>query len=100
MAQKKFACASGQSVSSTALPSQQQSQIPSPLPSAGHSPPMFRSVVAPRKAAVGLIKIMKAKIMATKKGGKPDFQCTGQMYIELTDAMANVGQVCEAVRRQ
>ena len=37
---------------------------------------------------------------ATKKGGKPDFQCTGQMYIELSDATANVGQVCEAVRGQ
>ena len=47
-----------------------------------------------------LIKIMKAKISPVKKGGKPDFQCTGQMYIELTNATANVGEVCEAVRRQ
>ena len=89
--------AGGQSVSST---SQQQSQIPSPLPSAGHGSPMFRSVVAPRKAPVSLIKIIKAKMTAAKKGGKPDFQCIGQMYIELTDATANVGQVCEAVRGQ
>ena len=37
---------------------------------------------------------------AKKPGGKPEFQCTGQMYIELTDTTANVGQVCEAVRRQ
>ena len=39
-------------------------------------------------------------IAAKKTGGKPEFQCTGQMYIELTDTTANVGQVCEAVRRQ
>ena len=83
----------------SALP-QHQSPVTSPLPSAGHGPPMFRSVIAPRKAPVTLIKIMKAKMSAAKKGGKPDFQCTGQMYIELTDATANVGQVCEAVRRQ
>lgn len=82
----------------SALPPQQSSHVVSPSPSA---PPMFRSVIAPKKAPTTLIKIMKAKMSATKKaGGKPDFQCTGQMYIELTDATANVGQVCEAVRRQ
>lgn len=88
--------AGGQSLSST--PSQQQ--VAGFLSVAGHGPPMFRSVIAPKKAAVSLIKIIKAKMSATKKGGKPDFQCTGQMYIELTDATANVGQVCENVRRQ
>lgn len=63
-------------------------------------PPMFRSVVAPKKAPVTLIKIMKAKMSVAKKGGKPDFQCTGQMYIELSLATANVGHVCEVVRKQ
>jgi len=66
-------------------------------------PPMFRSVVASRKPAVTLIKIMKAKMSPSnsKIGGKPDFTCTGQLYIiELTESTANVTQVCEAVHRQ
>ena len=95
----------GQSISST--PAASSSQHQSPLPSAsssaaaGHGPPTFRSVIAPRKVPASLIKIMKANMIAAKKtGGKPEFQCTGQMYIELTDTTANVGQVCEAVRRQ
>lgn len=84
----------GQSISST----------PSALsPASGHpGPPMFRSVVASRKPAPTLIKIMKAKMSASnsKRGGKPDFTCTGQLYIELTESTANVSHVCEAVRRQ
>ena len=63
-------------------------------------PPMFRSVVAPKKAPMALIKIMKAKMSVARKGEKPDFQCTGQMYVELTNATANVGHVCETVSRQ
>ena len=85
----------------SSLSAPQQSQHASPLIGrGGPPPPMFRSVVASKKAPVTLIKVMKAKMSAAKKGGKPDFQCTGQMYIELTDVTANVGQVCEAVRSQ
>ena len=65
--------ASGQSVSSTALPSQQQSQIPSPLLSAGHGPPMFRSVVAPRKAAVSLNKNHEGEDDGNKEGREARF---------------------------
>ena len=90
-----FARAGGQSVSSTVA----SSSLPSS--SVGHGPPMFRSVVAPKKVPTSLIKIMKAKMTLTaKKGGKPEFQCTGQMYVELTDATASVGHICEAVREQ
>ena len=85
---------SGQSVSSSPLPSS----------SAGHhgsGPPMYRSVVVPKKPSSSLIKIMTAKMKLTaKKGGKPEFQCTGEMYIELTDAKANIGHACEAVHEQ
>ena len=91
----------GQSISSTPAASSSQQQSPLPPAAAGHGPPTFRSVIAPRKVPASLIKIMKANMAAAKKpGGKPDFQCTGQMYIELTEPTANVGQVCEAVRRQ
>ena len=38
--------------------------------------------------------------VSSKRGGKPDFTYTGQLYIELTESTANVAQVCEAVRRQ
>ena len=86
----------GQSVSSTPL--QQTLSAASGHP----GPPIFRSVVASRKPAPILIKIMKAKMSLSnsKRGGKPDFACTGQLYIELTESTANVTQVCEAVRRQ
>ena len=95
----------GKSISSTPAASSSQQQLPLPSASSsaadGHGPPMFCSVIAPRKVPASLIKIMKVNMTAAKKpGGKPEFQCTGQMYIELTDTTANVGQVCEAVRRQ
>ena len=86
----------------SAARSREQSISSTPLPgsAAGHGPPIFRSVVASKKAPASLIKIMKAKMSVTRKGGKPEFQCTGQMYVELTDSTANIGQVCEYVRGQ
>jgi len=40
---------------------------------------------------------MKAKMSIIRKDGKPEFQCIRQMYIKLTDSMANIGQVCKSM---
>ena len=46
-------------------------------------PPMFRSVVAPKKAPMALIKIMKAKMSVAKKGGN-----------QISNAQARYSYVC------
>ena len=95
----------GQSISSTPAESSSQQRLPyssaSSSAAAGYGPPMFCSVIAPRKVQASLIKIVKVNMTAAKMlGGKPEFQCTGQMYIELTDTTAYVRQVCEAISRR
>ena len=35
-----------------------------------------------------------------KRGGKPGFVYTGQTYLELSEATANVSYVSEAIRKQ
>jgi len=39
-------------------------------------------------------------IAPDKRGGKPSFVCTGEIYLELSAATANVCYVSEAVRNQ
>ena len=95
MGYSPFARAGGQQSVSSISPTS-----PLPFTSASHGPPIFHCVVAPKKTPASLIKIMKAKMTTAKRGGKPDFQCIGQMYLELTEAVANVGHVREAVRGQ
>jgi len=94
--------ASGLSIS-TGFPSaarlggQSFSSTPSLASAAGHGVPILQSVV---EAPTSLIKITKAKMSITRKGGKPDFQCVEQMCVELNDSTANISQVCESVRGQ
>lgn len=63
-------------------------------------PPMYRSVVAPKRVAI-TVKIVKARIKMPKKGsGNPEFESLSQMYVELTDATANIAHVTDMVRKQ
>ena len=60
------------------LPAQQSLFAASPSSSAGHGPPILRSVVAPKKPSATLIKIMKAKMSPAKKGGSQTFSVPGR----------------------
>ena len=88
-----------------------QSIVPSVVPTSGSSvrvasvlppPPIYRSVTAPKKAPVVTIKVVKAKMKLSKRGstGNPEFDSLSQMYVELTEATANITHVTELVRNQ
>ena len=62
-------------------------------------PPVFRSVTAPRRGATFSLKVVKATIL--RKGrGKPEFQASSQMYIELTEATAYLDHIVELIRKR
>ena len=61
-------------------------------------PPIFRPVTASNKKKIW-IKIKKATLSYGKRK-KPEFDICGELYVEMTEATANVGHVCEAVRSQ
>ena len=68
--------------------------------SATPPPPIYRSVVAPKKVAI-TVKIVKARMKMPKKGsGNPEFESLSQMYVELTEATANITHVTDMVRKQ
>ena len=88
-----------------------QSIVPSVVPTSGSSvrvasvlppPPIYRSITAPKKAPVVTIKVVKAKMKLSKRGstGNPEFDSPSQMYVELTEATANITHVTELVRNQ
>lgn len=61
--------------------------------------PMFRSVIASKKITFSL-KVLKARMILTRKGKKPDFETIGQMYVDLTDSTANITHVRGKVQEQ
>ena len=81
-------------VSSTSGRSQ-QTHMQSSLPPA----PMFRSVIASKKITFSL-KVLKARMIQTRKGKKPEFETTGQMYVDLTDATANITHIRGKIQEQ
>lgn len=63
-------------------------------------PPIYRSVTAPKRVAI-TVKVVKARMKMLKKGsGNPEFESLSQMYIELTEATANITHVTEMVCKQ
>lgn len=80
-------------LSSTSGRSQQAMQ--SSLPPA----PMFRSVIASKKVTFSL-KVLKARMVMTRKGKKPEFETTGQMYVDLTDSTANISHIRGKIQEQ
>ena len=57
--------------------------------SATLQPPIYRSVVAPKRVEI-TVKIVKARMKMLKKGsGNPEFESLSEMYVELTEATAN-----------
>ena len=68
--------------------------------SATPQPPIYRSVVAPKRVAI-TVKIVKARMKMPKKGsGNPEFESLSQMYVELTEATTNIAHVTDMVRKQ
>ena len=68
--------------------------------SATPPPPIYRSVVAPKRVAI-TVKIVKARMKIPKKGsGNPEFESLSQMYVELTETTANIAHVTDMVRKQ
>ena len=64
------------------------------------APPVFCSVVAPRKGYSFSLKIVKAKM---KKGGnrrKVDFESLSQTYIELTESTSNLEHISTIIKRR
>ena len=81
--------------------------LPAPRPltvsSTNHSstlpPPIFRSVTAPKHWASFSLKVVKATV--NKKGrGKPDFQPTSQVYIELTEVTVHLEHILGVIRKR
>jgi len=70
------------------------------IPRGNNAPPFWRSVTATKKSPpTSLIKVVNAKMTANaKKGGKPSFTPISQTYLQLTEATATVGHVCEQLR--
>jgi len=62
----------------------------------GHN---FRSVLAHKKIKSFNIKVTKATMTKSPKG-KPEFNPTGQMYIELLDSTANIEHVLEKIQQK
>jgi len=64
-------------------------------------PPSFQSVIAQgsKKAALS-IKVLKARMIVSKKGKKAEFEPTGTMYVAVTESTATVVKIREAVREQ
>lgn len=90
-----------------AVAPQRTTNLPPPRPltvsSTNHSstlpPPIFRSVTAPKRGASFSLKVVKATV--TKKGrGKPDFQPTSQVYIELTEATAHLEHILGVIHKR
>lgn len=61
--------------------------------------PIYRSVTATKKVAL-TVKVVKAKMMSKKGSGNPEFESLSQMYIELTEATANIMHITEVVHKQ
>ena len=61
--------------------------------------PIYRSVIAPKKVAI-TVKIVKARMKPKKGSGNPEFESLSQMYVELTETLANIAHVTDMVRKQ
>ena len=63
------------------------------------SPPLFRSVVVPRRTSPSFnLKVVKAEII--RKGRKIEFKGKQQTFIEIVDSTANVEHISGVVRRR
>jgi len=96
---------------SAAAPALRTSNLPPPRPpssvtvtSTPHPstlpPPVFHSVTAPsyRRGATFSLKVVKAT-MLRKGRGKPDFEVSSQVYIELTEATAYLDYIVEVIHK-
>jgi len=61
-------------------------------------PPLYKSIMTPKKQASVTIRIFQARLRY--KRNKPEFTTVGQLYVEVTESTANINCICEAVRSQ
>ena len=72
----------GQSVASTSSTVRVASVLP--------PPPIYQSITTPKRVA-STVKVAKARMRMPKKGsGNPELESLSQMYVELTEATANI----------
>jgi len=108
----------GSTVTTTPLIAAPRNAAPWPLPSARHSlglgqssvsslpgsstsgPPYYRSVTAPKKPQSSLVRIVKAGMYRPKKGSRPEFSSTGELFIEMTELTATVVTVRDEIKKQ
>jgi len=62
-------------------------------------PPLFRSVVAPKKQPSKNIKIMQARLSYNEKN-RPKFSVINHHFISVTQSTANVKSICEEVHKE
>lgn len=80
--------------STAATSSSTVSSTPSPLP-----PPVFRSVIAPKRAASFSLKVHRADMMRTNTR-KPHFEQKQQMFLDLVEGTANVDYILANIHRK
>lgn len=61
-------------------------------------PPLFRSVVTPKRIPSVTMKLMQAELRFKKN--KPEFKSIKQLHVQITESTANVGSITEEVQNQ